>query len=308
MAPASTDPGFDIPVDPSLYSGGCWTIDATTITAGADPNRYLDYARACKPGAIANHSAVEAGNALLASAGSATNVDLHIVGHGNLGKIMTGSGLYGGDLERIIEAQNIDTWRDAFKPLRGRAASLRLWSCNSGQGDSGVELLAALASVLDCPCCAPIGMIECFSPCGFALETGSGWQSKVPGKPDPKAAYPRPMRVNLTPGAWSLQVAPTTFINLNEVVGFQIDRGDGQRPWSGPQANQLLQQIDVARPIRLSGGLGAIITASLTISYRQSDGSTGTKTFSVYNDKLVKSNTDPTYYWCDDRFVTAAFT
>lgn len=307
MTSNGADPGFDVPVDPALYNGGCWSIDGSPDSPGPDANLYLRYARACKPTACLNLSALEAIQCLVKCCESPVPAHLNLLGHGKLGKIITGGGEDGGDTSKLIAIGNIGTWQPLLAPLKGRVASLRLWSCSTGQGKAGAKLLTALADTLGCPCYAPIGLIECCSPCEFALQTNTDWQHADAGEPTPDAGKPPAVNVALGWTDSRLEVAPNAFIALNQVTAFRISRGgDRVLTWDGDQASTLLQQIDVARPLSLRGGLGAVITARIAIAYRDTQGASANGTFSVYNDTIMKSDTGRTYYWLDDKFVGAA--
>ena len=311
MPPNAANGAYNIRVPAKLVNGGYWTIDTAPNPPGAKKPGYLGYVRMCKCDAAEDSTAREVVENLLGACDRATaeeKVHLNVVGHGEMGKIHTGSGGNGIDSKLYISSDNVAQVCKPLRKLRGRAGSLRLWSCNTGAGDDGATLLAELAEILHCDCYAPTGLIKCFTPCRFALQTGTRWLHAVPGKLPRSVSFPT-IAPLLIAGEWTMAVSASVFIKLDDVLDVRIARRDGvRRHLEGHDAKFLLQKVDVAQPQILVGGLGAAITARFELTYKTLHaGGKASKAFLIYHDRIVMCVEDTTYYWCAEEFMSTAF-
>ena len=111
---------------------------------------------------------------------------LNICGHGSPGSFETGSGQSGWDWDKQINTWNPSNWKPILEELKGKNFPIMtIYSCSTGAGEDGADLLWEMAKSLGRPVRARIGL----SYCGgnrMSYQPGSTWQTAHPNaRPTP---------------------------------------------------------------------------------------------------------------------------
>lgn len=280
-----------------------------TVSAGADNG--ANNCMASKMWQAARHSTTkQAVDNLLAKIPARIAVagqgNCWIGGHGNEGLLETGCGQGSGD----YKTQYVMTWNEAywgpeFDRLKNKNFIMTyIFSCHTGAGDQGADVLWQLAKRTGRPAAGRTGFTYCGNSITF--EGGSVWQVATPD------ARPTPIK------------APTEHLTImSRATTILIPQGGVLRPLEpadirsvsirrrgmdgrmGPSSNVsrsdqryeiLLSTLFVYGPARLPGDPTAMMTATVTIVTRG-----GTVTAEIYNDRLVRfEGTDIAYYAASD--------
>lgn len=187
-----------------MSRGSRWTIDYRgSGFLGNDRNGYLENARTWMPGHREHDSVDALVRNVEAIAAKTKRPTIHVVGHGQPGRIGAGCGdtLSG-------EGAYLDAKRSSrFVTVRHRVEAIVLWGCHVGAGEEGVELLGHLAAATGAMCMAPTGRICCCAQEGFSPESASCWQVVLPfGRQPPEPIAP-PVYQMPTPERWRLMDA-----------------------------------------------------------------------------------------------------
>ena len=260
---------------------GCTTIDHTTTDNG-----FLNCARASNPGSGSHGSTIDAVNNLLNCIG-ARKIQTNIIGHGNDGLIVTGTGQITNDPDKYIGLWNQSNWQPKLTLLANRISSLYLWGCHPGTGVNGANFLYNVARVVNSPVSAPTGFLYCGGG-KLWLEQGSTWQTATPThKPNPIPA-PTP-HLNFALMNTMKIMSNDAFVDLtaDNVVSVSVttalkDIGS----LTADDSKSLLALIDFSQPITIPGIPAAISTGSIKATF-DNNGRKINKEFIIYNNRLI---------------------
>lgn len=111
---------------------------------------------------------------------------LNIGGHGSAGSLETGSGQSGWDWEKQINTWNTYMWKPILEELKGKDFPIMtIYSCSTGAGEDGADLLWEMAKALGRPVRARTGLAYCGGN-RMSYQPGSTWQTAHPNvRPTP---------------------------------------------------------------------------------------------------------------------------
>jgi hypothetical protein len=290
------------PDSTALLPNGCWTIDHTTTDNG-----FLGCARGGVPGAGSHGSTADAVQNLLNCLGP-TRQSAHIVGHGNDGIIVTGTGQNANDRNKYVSLWNQTNWQAALQRLNGRINDLRLWACHPGTADAGADFLYNVARVVGAAVAGPTGFLYC-SGGNLTLEPRSTWQVATPTSRPPAIAAPTPHLQVLMKLAISMQ-GKISLVDLKDVsrVHYKtfafMTGGAHSTTLTGDDGRDLLRLIDLEHPFQPPGIPAALVTGELEVTFTAS-GQEHTRSFNIYNDRLLHDPTEDVYYNATAAFTTA---
>lgn len=232
------------------------------------------------------------------SSGSYTLVNL--CGHGYPGFLETGSGQKGqGDPKtNFITNSNKIYWENKFQRLRTlKEPLLRIYSCHTGGGQAGADLLFALALATQKEVKARTGLTFCRrkpGDIGFRFEKGSAWQIATPtNKPAPIEPPTPPLTSN--GGHTEVEIflnKKTITIPFSSVKSITID---SYKIEDGSIRSRTLIKKEVApamvtlfgtTPYALPGSIAAMITAELKIIVDLM-GQDEVLEYEIYNNRLI---------------------
>ena len=283
---------------------GNWTIDKTSKAGGGANNGFLDCARSHTPGYMSHGSTQECVNNLSRGTRSAAGI-ANIVGHGNDGLIVTGTGQVPNDSKKYITTSSETDWGPLLKSLKGKVGTVKLWACHTGTAQSGADLLYAIMQETNATCMAPTGFLNCTGT-GFQLEANSTWQMSSPGHPKPAPINAPTPHFRLAKESWSLRLRDGVTINLDQVQSIEWRKGaQSLLVLRDEAAKGVLRYVDFTSPVEVEGILGAVVTASFSMFVAEpASGQPRELKFSVYNNRMVVSDDDrPIHYRCSEAFV-----
>lgn len=299
-------------VSSSVFGGvpgaiaGCTTIDSDN-----NDNGFLGCARGQNPGAGLHGSTAEAVARLLQCLGGGIG-RANIVGHGDAGIVVTGTGDEAVDPDRYVAWWNQNFWEPHLRQLRGRVNSLSFWACHPGAEDAGADFLFNVAQVINAPAAGPTGFIYCGGgqPDLF-LEPGAVWQVATPTqRPNP---IPRPSRVFFRREAVDLQLnygGQMETIPLDAVISVEFTPGKRANiaplfSISDDNARSFLELVQFDEPFQPGGIPAALVTGRLVMTFVRND-QQEQREFIIYNQLLLQDTSAPdTFYYCHDGFRNA---
>lgn len=227
----------------------------------------------------------------------------NICGHGNEGLLETGMGQNGPyDSNKVLLPWNSWSWGPQFERIKPSSiVSVSLWSCHTGAGQQGANLLYDLAVLCGRAVQAGTGFLYCSSN-GMWWENGTVQQVATPSnKPAPIAA-PTPHAIMRTP---KFQIGGKEFEATDAEqleIGLQtFGRSAGPtRTARGQEAKDVAAHLFISEPMDMSNVLiGGMITATLKVTL-----GSHTLEFTVYNDRLaVEKETRTGYYTASVRSI-----
>lgn len=300
-----TDLQSRIAVVPPAAVTGCVSIDATT-----NDNGFLNCARAGSPGA-ANHGSTQQAVANLMGCTAAGAKAASLIGHGNDGIIVTGTGQQANDSTKYISLWNQGVWQPHVQQLRGRVNSLALWACHPGTGDAGADFLFHLAQVVRTNVSGPTGFLYCQGG-NLWLEAKSVWQvatpnSRPPAIPAPTGHLEEPqMDMALVVGSEVRRISVSRVVSARYSSTAPSRRSQGALiQLDSQEAQSLVALVDFASPFRPGGAPAALETGRLTLVV-DIDRANVDRNFAVFNDKLLQDMDYPdVYYRCFSGFGRA---
>ncbi|MBB1287374.1 hypothetical protein HRH25_23560 [Flavisolibacter sp. BT320] len=284
---------------------GCTTIDADN-----NDNGFLPCARAQNPGAGTHGSTAQAIANLITCMGGGTGRP-NIIGHGNEGLIVTGTGDETTDPDKYIYIANQSYWEPYVRQLRGRVSGLSLWACHPGTGATGADFLYNLARVINAPVAGPTGFVYCGGgPSDLYLEPGSVWQVATPTqRPNPINA-PTPffrdlvMNLNLNFDQQYESIPVEKILNIEYIRGKTRDVAP-LFSLAGNSAKDLVNLIQFDTPFNPGGIPAAVITGKLVVTFEHNN-KQEQREFNVYNNRLIQDTTHTnTFYSCLEGFKDA---
>lgn len=278
--------------------GGCWTIDSSTVDNG-----FLVCARNENPGAGAHGTTAVAIDNLLGclSAEASVKRAANIVGHGNDGIIVTGTGQNVSDLLKYISWWNHSSWQADLQRLRGRVAMVKLWACHPGAGQEGLDLLDLVCQDTEAISFGPTGFLYCNDE-GFHLEPNSTWQVVTPGQPLPNPIFaPTPHRIEFTDMKIYTGSAYAD-IPVDQVTSIEVLSGDGSRTLTSLKssaAQDFVRTIAFDSPFFVNGVPAAILTARIRIHFSQVAASQigDSREFLIWNDRQLEDAANPGHFY-----------
>ena len=282
---------------------GCTSIDHTTQDA------YLDNARKGLPSAGNHDSTANAVSNLLNCAKAAGLTEMNIIGHGDTGIIITGTGLPPCEegYQQCIRFDHPETWSRLISQLKDSCKSLVLWACDTGAEDEGAKLLWELANTTGTSVSAPTGLICCKNGVFSLIEQEATWQIAKPGPHPPATIHlpPRPLPSGPPQVIRALRFIDPEIpsVSFDEVL--EID----YLPAGGPdrifhlrptQRTEFLQHIDFEHPFETDCSIGAIRTGGILMRLREP---LGDHRFSILNDRLLQNDQNQrAFYFAFDGF------
>jgi hypothetical protein len=240
-------------------------------------------------------SVTPAAPAKLIEKGALSTGALNMGGHGNDGQVETGMGQTGPfDNNKIILTFNEWAWGPQIDRIGPSSITLvSIWSCHTGTGQDGADLLYAMAKHCGRAVRGMTGFLYCNSD-NLWMENGSVWQVATPNnKPNPiPAPSPHFIMANVkfevgghefeAPDVQEIEIAPQSF-GVRHLPS---------RTVHGQAAQGVVTQLFRSLPMDMNVQIGAMITASIRVKFPQGDIS-----FTVYNDRLaVDPKTHTGYY------------
>jgi hypothetical protein len=211
----------------------------------------------------------------------------NVVGHGNDGVLETGMGQNGAyDTNKILLVWNETSWGPQFDRINSSGITyISIWSCHTGAGQDGADLLYGLARHSGRAVRAGTGFLYCNSQ-SFWWENGSQWQVATPtNKPAPiQAPSPHFVGQNLMLELGGRPIKPNEVESL-EITHVGINRARvGHFTYTKQAAQSILSSLILSPPIDFtSSSVAAMVTAHLVVSL--SDKSV--IKLDVYNDRLA---------------------
>jgi len=228
--------------------------------------------------------------------GSLSAGGLNLGGHGNEGYLETGQGQSGPyNPGTSIHNYNQGAWGPQLDKLKPSPITmLSIWSCHTGAGQDGADLLYAMAVRCGRAVRARTGFTYTNSTSVW-FENNSTWQVATPShKPAPIAA-PTPHFVG------TMVVFETAGANLSaeDVVGVTIERMTAPDAKTTPKsltdaaAAQLVKDLFVPNAMDMDVAIMGFITATIAVTFKGG----ATLVFDVYNDRLAVEQSAKTGYY-----------
>lgn len=241
--------------------------------------------------------AVDNGLTMLQEIDGLSTGELNIGGHGNEGQVETGMGQTGPfDSGKLITTWNESSWGPDLDKIKASSVTqISIWSCHTGAGQDGANLLYAMA--MRCGRAVRAGTGFLYSNVKETWwENGAVWQVATPtNKPAPINA----------PSQHSLMQDPLLF----EVGGKEVPVADVKsmeitilhsnvkaltsKTLHGANAQSAVSSLFLPPALEMSAGVLAMVTANITLSFN--DGCSAK--FIVYNDRLAVDTDSQTGYY-----------
>jgi hypothetical protein len=279
---------------------------ATTIDQTTNDNGYLVCMRRHFPGNRLHPTTKGAVDNLLAISGKS----VQIVGHGDAGIIVTGTGQSASDPAKYIALGNQSRWKPDVARLKTHVDSLRLIACYTGAEAAGANLLYEMAKECGASVSASTGLTWC-GPNGWWLDPGARWQVATPThKPQPIPKDPQGrsfggvsmiVLIDDTKRR-SLTDEDVTSATYQPAAGIQ-PRAGGPVALKGLAALDLVGLVNFAEPFEPGGVPGALVTREITLAFKPEDEK---RRFVVYADSILQDATNPgVFYRTNDGFAEA---
>jgi hypothetical protein len=306
------------PIGVSVFGGKPDAINGcTTIHSATNDNGFLDCARSKNPSALAHDSTSRALNNLFDCSNGGVN-SAHIVGHGSIGAVVTGTTSTASDHDWIISLEDLPIFKPLLEQLAGRVSSLTFWACYPGAAENGADFLFEMAKVVMAPVAGPTGVIYCNDILGFYLEGGATWQIATPNFRPPAIDPPGVdifdglhMKLKLNYEGQFRSIPLGDIVSVEFVSGMSIDpdfkasEDTERKAFSDDEARSLLSLVKFDEPFQPGGVPAAMVTGRMTVGFRR-DGQDEQREFIVYNDLLLQDRSAlDTFYRCHNSFRDA---
>jgi len=244
--------------------------------------------------------------AMLAEASSSTG-ELNMCGHGNEGLLETGMGQTGPfDVGQIILTWNEYDWGPQLDRIRSAPITqVSIWSCHTGAGQDGADLLFAMAKRCQRGVRAGTGFLYSNNQSTW-WENGSVWQVATPGFKPPAIAAPSQHSLMSQNPQFSVQgrILETSDVKHLEVSiqPFAATASINTVRIEGSRAQFVVAALFRSPAMDMKVGISGIVTAILTVIF------TGdlAATFDVYNDRLAVDRTSKIGYYISPSFRSVA--
>lgn len=237
------------------------------------------------------------GLSIISLAGASSTGELNVGGHGNDGLLETGMGQSGPfDNGRIILNWNEYAWGPELDRIKASSVTqVSIWSCHTGAGQDGADLLFAMAKRCGRAVRAGTGFLYSNSDKTW-WENGSVWQVATPtNKPNPISA-PSP-HLNLTdPLRFEVNGQEFEAADIDSIEVLLISLGASAfaaKSLSDQAAQSAVASLFLPPALDLPAQVSAMKTASITLHF----GKNGDLVFDVYNDRLAVNQESKTAYY-----------
>lgn len=272
----------------STAGSNCVSIDQTT-----NDNGFLNCARLGEPGASNHGSTAQAIANLLACLGAPTGT-ANLIGHGDDGIIVTGTGQNANDPDKYISLGNAIHWRSYVRQLRGHVYSFSLWACHPGTGDAGADFLYSIAQTVNCQVGGPTGFLYCDNG-RLWLEPNSVWQVATPTYRPPAIPAPTPHFMSYLEMEFAME-GKTNLVKLESVTEViytpTFGRSRVATTLAGNDARDLLSLVRFDAPFQPGGNPAALVTGILTVKFGEQ-----TREFDIFNNRLLQDRSNPTLFY-----------
>lgn len=236
---------------------------------------------------------------------------LNLAGHGNEGILTTGCGQTGqSDYKtNYITGWNEFVWGPVFDELQpANITMLTIWSCHTGAGESGADLLYAIAKRIKKPVRGNTGFLYSNSNCQVWMENGAVWQVATPDyRPAPIAA-PSPHFIPMTKSASTIDLGkvkiPTGDIKQ---ISFKFDGHEVSRTSASLEDKDIIEAVasELANSpcFEMPGSPAAFKTAELHIVHI-ANGKSAEETISIFNDRLGVSKDGAVGFYVGNTLLT----
>lgn len=223
---------------------------------------------------------------------------LNVGGHGNEGLLETGMGQHGPfNTGQIIYLWNEGSWGPQLdRVVPTPITMMSIWSCHTGAGQDGADLLYAMARRVGRAVRGRTGFTYNNQQQTW-FENGSVWQVATPDhKPDPIQS---PTPHSLTQEVAMFQGAKRLYSSTDatRMVVRQLSLGGQEvlrRTLTSTDAQTALTVLFLAPALDLRDtDVLAMVTAAIEITFASGE----TVTFEVYNDRLAKDSKSATGYY-----------
>ena len=229
---------------------------------------------------------------------------MNIAGHGNEGMLTTGQGQNGPfDTNQFIYLYNEDIWGpqlDRVKPTP--ITMISVWSCHTGAGPDGAELLYRMAVRCGRAVRAGTGFLYS-TPDKMWWENGSVWQVATPSNKPPPIAAPSPHFIGAS-SMFEINGQDRTFSDIGsiEIERCVFDQTVGARKaLSGEPATAAAGMLFTSPDLDMKGiSNSGLITAIVKLTFKSGEAIV----FDVYNDRLAVERTGETAYYLNAQFRT----
>lgn len=230
--------------------------------------------------------------------GPSNTGELNIGGHGNTGVFETGTGQNGPfDVNKWIATWTDYIWGpelDKIKP--STVTQISIWSCHTGEGQEGADLLFEMAQRCGRAVRAGTGFLYSNNQSTW-WENGSVWQVATPtNKPAP---IPAPSTHPLMLKGSIIFECNGEEYGISDVIEIRVGyRGNSRKTsllkaFRGADVQSILKAIFFSPPVEIPEGISAMKTGSIQLIFRNDQA----LELTVLNDRLaVNFRTKTGYY------------
>ncbi|UJW81185.1 hypothetical protein [Hydrogenophaga sp. SL48] len=237
-------------------------------------------------------------SALIEVAGAASTGELNIGGHGNEGILETGMGQSGPfDVNTIIQSWNEYAWGPELDKINpSRITLVSIWSCHTGAGQDGADLLYAMARRCGRAVRAGTGFLY---NNGQKLwwENGTVWQVATPThKPDPISAPTPHLLMMGTPLEFEVGGKDYTVADIEEIaitLTLQKNAVATTTVIDGIAAKSAASSLFLPPALEMDAMVSGFITGKIHLLFTDK----ALLDFDVYNDRLAISPETKTAYY-----------
>lgn len=228
---------------------------------------------------------------------------LNIGGHGNEGQLETGAGQHSAyDGQKWVLLWNEYIWDNEVERLGPTPITVvTIWSCHTGAGEDGADLLFALAKRAGRAVRARTGFTYVSSK-ELTFENGSVWQVATPEHRPAAIAAPTPHLAILA--QLEFETASQRICPVSDIATLQVFPA-GPHAWSGQaksvtglDAMALATALFHPAPMDMQLSVMGFVTARIQLGFTNGEGIE----FTVYNDRLAVDHHRHTGYYLKSGF------
>lgn len=229
--------------------------------------------------------------------------NLNIGGHGNEGLLETGVGQNGSfDLNKYILTWNIKNWGPELQKLKPKNFTmLSIYSCHSGAGADGAQLLWLMANELQRAVRGRTGFTYTNGEKVW-FEDGSVWQVATPG-PTPPTAIPAPtphlwegaeMGMKMVSDGKNIEIPYSDVVRIEVQAQNQIMRTTSVNTYAGSEAEDVARLLFGSEPFPADAQPMGFITATVKIQFKAES---EPREFAIHNDRLIEDLKAKVFYY-----------
>lgn len=226
----------------------------------------------------------------------------NIGGHGNTGLVETGMGQTGPfNMNQIIMTWNESTWGPQLDRLIPTPITMiSIWACHTGEGQSGSDLLYAMALRVGRAVQAGTGFLYTNGQTMW-WENGSVWQVATPNSHPAPIAAPSPHPLILK--APKFEVSSKEF-ETTEIVELTFSPRDirfmllPSKTIKGKEVKMLAEKLFISHALEMNMSIMGMVTAQLTVKFKSGE----SIDFDIYNDRLAVDTKSKTAYYINTAF------